>query len=1409
MEIDIRTLILIHGVSRLIEVLVFFYQYMVNKSYRGIGWWVLWGTADAIGLGAMLLRTAPSLLPYVTIVQNFMFVTGAVFLFIGVRRFFDKPMNLKLLLPLVSLYLAGLLYFLFITDDIQIRSGLFNGTLAIISLLTAQTLFINKIRYIKTTAYFNAILFLLHGSIFVFRIIILVAGSKVDHVFSSTMFYSLPFLDVLIISLLWTFGLIIMVNQRLNAEMSETKEDLRLIFNTSPDAASITRMEDGHLVDMNDEYLATTGYTREELIGKTTTELNIWKDITDRQNVINFLNEQGYCENYEACFVRKDGVELTGLMSAKMIKLQGVPHLISITRDITQRKVEEEKLRKSEAELKKAQETGRIGSWGIDMNGAISGSDELYRIFEVPVGTFFPDIDSIIHFIHPDDRLLVREWIRSCSSGEKPGELTYRILLPGGLLRYLSCRGELVCNADGTPVSMTGTMQDITERKESEEKILQASRVYAVISQINQAIVRLRNRDELFKESCRIAVEYGSFQLAWIGIADVSSSFIQPVAFAGQEGGYLTKIKKISLIDGVPEGLGPTGTAIREKKHVVCNDIENDPMMAIWRDEAIKLGYRSSIALPIIVFGNAIGTFNLYSNIQFFFNQEEISLLDEVINDLGFAIEAYETEEKRKQAVEALFDSELKYRNLVELLPEGIVVHREGIVIFANSGIARILGEESPSALIGKPVINVVHPDYREAVVKRIKKSIAENIAAPAMEEAFIKKDGTKVVVEVAAIPFEYEGKKAMLAVVTDITLRKQVEEQISMLAHALRSIGEGVSITDKEDKLLYVNPVFLKMYHYEEHELIGKNISMIRSPNNPPNVIRQILPGTLAGGWQGEIINRRKDGGDFPVFLSTSIVRDENNEPLALIGVSTDITERRKVEEALRNSEEQYRSLFENMLEGWAYCRMMFDDQNRPLDFEYIAVNKAFSLLTGLNDVVGRRGTEVMPGPGDVSPELLEIYGRVALTGQPERFEFNFKSLSIWLSISVYSSKRGYFVEVFDNITERKLAENALKESIALYKLLSESTRDVVWLLDMNLNITYISPSIEKLRGYTLAEIGQEPLEKHVTPESYLLAISVFEEEMAKLSVDMNYSPSLTLELEFKRKDGSTVWLESTFSLLRDENGMPVSILGEGRDITERRQIQEEIKQLNADLEQRVIDRTTELQVINKELEAFSYSVSHDLRAPLRAIDGFTSILMEDYHPMFDDEGKQLCGKIKENTQRMGQLIDDLLAFSRLGRRDITMSRMNMKALAGSVFKELTTAEMRRHIDFKVGELDPVPGDRMLLQQVWTNLIANAIKFSSHVEQPEIRISSSLKKNKITYCVKDNGAGFDMKYAHKLFGVFQRLHSIKEFDGTGVGLAIVQRIISKHGGEVWAEGEIGKGASFYFSLPVKGRTDL
>jgi light-regulated signal transduction histidine kinase (bacteriophytochrome) len=280
---------------------------------------------------------------------------------------------------------------------------------------------------------------------------------------------------------------------------------------------------------------------------------------------------------------------------------------------------------------------------------------------------------------------------------------------------------------------------------------------------------------------------------------------------------------------------------------------------------------------------------------------------------------------------------------------------------------------------------------------------------------------------------------------------------------------------------------------------------------------------------------------------------------------------------------------------------------------------------------------------------------------------------------------------------------------------------------------------------------------------------------------------------------DGQYRWFLSRAVPVHDEHGTVLRWCGTNTDITERKQTEEAIQQLNVELHQ----HTAQLEEANKELDSFSYSVAHDLRAPLRAVDGFSSILAADYANLLDDNGRRMLGVIRGETERMGRLIDDLLAFSRLGRQAIEPEPIDMQNLAQEVFDGLAAQEPERKLRLNLQAIPPATGTVAMIRQVWVNLISNAVKFTKGREVSEIEIGvREGEEDGPIYFVKDNGAGFDMRFAGKLFGIFQRLHSEHEFPGIGIGLALVQRIVERHGGRVWAEGDIERGATFFFTIP-------
>jgi PAS domain S-box-containing protein len=353
--------------------------------------------------------------------------------------------------------------------------------------------------------------------------------------------------------------------------------------------------------------------------------------------------------------------------------------------------------------------------------------------------------------------------------------------------------------------------------------------------------------------------------------------------------------------------------------------------------------------------------------------------------------------------------------------------------------------------------------------------------------------------------------------------------------------------------------------------------------------------------------------------------------------------------------------------------------------------------------------------------------------------------------------------------------------------------THDSIFVRDMSDMITYWNRGAEELYGWT----AEQAIEKR----SHDLLHTVFPALFDDINSELLRTGRWEGELKHTKADGSEVVVASRWSLRRDDQERPAGVLETNNDITERKRREEEIRSLNQEL----LRRSTELEATNKELEAFAYSVSHDLRAPLRHIAGYAEMLQKNASSVLSDKSQRYMTVILESAKRMGNLIDDLLAFSRMGRAEARRTKVSLDQLVKEILNEVQPETDSRDIAWKIDKLPLCYGDRSMLRLVLVNLISNAIKFTRQRARAEIEIGcAGGDTDEVVVFVKDNGTGFDMKYAHKLFGVFQRLHHANEFEGTGIGLATVQRIIHRHGGKVWAESAVDQGATFYFSTPTR-----
>jgi PAS domain S-box-containing protein len=735
--------------------------------------------------------------------------------------------------------------------------------------------------------------------------------------------------------------------------------------------------------------------------------------------------------------------------------------------------------------------------------------------------------------------------------------------------------------------------------------------------------------------------------------------------------------------------------------------------------------------------------------------------------------------------------AEQRFQLVVESAPSGFVmVDQAGRMVLVNSQTEKMFGY-TRDELLGHPV-EILVPERLRKQHAQYRAGFFANPKARAMgvgRDLFgQRKDGSEFPVEIGLNPIKTSEGCFVLSAIVDITQRQRAEERFR---RAVELATHGKVVIDQYGRALVVDSRGKRVVDPEgapprlTADLVAPDFRALFEA--APGLFLVLTPDlrivAVSELYLRATMTRREDIVGQKIF---DVFPDNPDDPTAT-GTRNlrDSLERVLRDRAADAMAVQKYDIRRPAAEGGAFAERYWSPVNSPVFGEDGEVAFIIHRVEDVTEFVRlkQRGEQQREETEELRKRADKMESEVFLRAQELQ--------------AVNQRQRRANKALAAEICERRRAEETLRASEERFRILVENVKDyAIFGLDPEGRILSWNAGAEAISGYRAEEIIGQHFSRFYPQEA--IDRRWPEEELAKAAADGRCED----EGWRIRKDGSRFWANVTITALRDASGKLIGFSKVSRDLTERKHAEEKLAEYNEQLQR----TNRELEAANKELEAFSYSVSHDLRAPLRAIDGFSQILLEEHSAALPAEAQEYLRDVRANTQCMGQLVDDLLALARLGRHPLNTEPTEPKELVRRCLDELQRECPGRSVEIVIGQLPPCSADPGLLKQVWMNLLSNALKYTSRREAARVEIGGEPGNStrQATYFVKDNGIGFDMRYADKLFGVFQRLHAAEEYEGTGVGLAIVQRIIQRHGGRVWAEAQPNCGATFFFTLPYE-----
>jgi PAS domain S-box-containing protein len=746
-------------------------------------------------------------------------------------------------------------------------------------------------------------------------------------------------------------------------------------------------------------------------------------------------------------------------------------------------------------------------------------------------------------------------------------------------------------------------------------------------------------------------------------------------------------------------------------------------------------------------------------------------------------------------------------QQMIGAMNEGAAtVSAGGVILGANPRLGSMTGQDT-SDLIGTSVLDLIAEAHRPAFARLLDVAIGESARG---EVDLRASGGTTVPVLLAVSGFDLDGMLLRCLVLTDLSAQRAAErreakareamrEQDAFLGQAREALGLGWwASTPDDDHMITWSPQAHRIYGLIPAESAMKTETLwgIVHPDDKA-AVAGARGAALAGGDRYQVEHRiiRPDGALRWVLQAAAVERDDAGAPIRLLGICQDITDRKRAEDEIRAAAAYNRSLIEANLNP-----MFTIGRDGAISDVNIATERATGyeraelLGTGFSDyftdpALARAGYELAFADGSARDYPLKLRHRDG------------RIISVLYNAAVYRDPAGQVLGVFAaarDITETERLQDALRASEIRLRVLFDSAPIGVGEVTLSGQLVRINRYFCQFVGYTADEVLAMRWLEDFLPSDNIQVDLAIQQHLLSGEID-----TYSADRRFIQKGGGVIWGEVQRSLVRDPAGRPLLYIDTVRDITAQREAEAEVATLTAELESRVEQRTAELELSNRNLRAFSYSIAHDLRTPLRGLNGFSEALLEEYSELLGETGRGYAERIQAGSERMGTIIDDMLRLSQVTHADMNLEPVDLSAEVAAVADGLRCRDPGRRVSFAVQPGVWVTADPILIRTVLDDLVQNAWKFTAGREDASIEFGTAENDDDAMVCcyLRDNGAGFDPAYVHKLFQPFQRLHTIREFPGTGVGLASVQRIIERHGGRVWAEGAVDAGATFYFTL--------